>query len=111
VPWHKAGLEACYGDASDPDFIAALPLASARWVVSAVPAPPGGVAHEDHRLALLDALRAQGFAGRVAVTALRRAERAALQARGADLVLLPFSDAADRAAEELAAPRVGVRDG
>ncbi len=100
--WRQAGHPALYGDASDPELVAALPLGAARWVVSAAPPPPGGLSHEDHRLALLDALRAQGYRGRVAVTAQGRGEIAALRARGADLVLLPFSDAADRAAEALA---------
>jgi hypothetical protein len=100
--WRQAGHPALYGDASDPELVAALPLAAARWVISAAPAPPGGLAHEDHRLALLDSLKAQGYRGRVAVTAQRRAEIAGLRARGADLVLLPFSDAADRAVQALA---------
>ena len=95
----RAGLEAIYGDASDPDFIAHLPLSRTAWVVSAIPPGAGGLTHEDHRVAMLDALRARGFGGRVAAVAHGAGEAEALRARGADLVLMPFQDAADRAAE------------
>jgi Kef-type K+ transport system membrane component KefB len=97
--WNRAGFEAVYGDATDPELIASLPLAGMRWAISSLPGHPGGLTHEDHRLSLIDALRSQGFAGRIAVTAHGEAEAAALRARGADLVLLPFRDAAERAAE------------
>ena len=44
----------------------------------------------------------EGFGGRIAVTAHGRSERNELLGRGADLVLLPFHDAAERAAEHVA---------
>ncbi|MBB5691584.1 cation:proton antiporter [Roseomonas alkaliterrae] len=94
-----AGLEAVYGDASDPEFIAHLPLSGTSWIVSAIPPGAGGLTHEDHRVALLDALRERNFAGKVAVVAHGPAEAEALRARGADLVLMPFHDAAQQAAE------------
>lgn len=100
--WHQAGLPAIYGDASDPELIASLPLEGVRWVVSAAPSVRGGLTQEDHRLALLDGLKAVHFAGRVAVTAHAASEAEGLRARGADLVLLPFHDAAARAAELVA---------
>jgi Kef-type K+ transport system membrane component KefB len=95
----EAGLGVIYGDASDPDLIAHLPLAGAAWVVSAIPPPAGGLTHEDHRVAMLQALRDRGFAGRVAAVAHGPAEEAALRERGVDLVLMPYRDAAERAAE------------
>ncbi len=101
--FHREGLPAIYGDATDPELVAALPLAEARWAVSSIPGQPGGLTHDDHRLSLIAALRAQHFDGRIALTAHSEAEVAALRARGADLVLLPYQDAADRAAEVLAA--------
>jgi Trk K+ transport system NAD-binding subunit len=58
--------------------------------------------HEDHRMALIAALREQRFEGRIAVTAHSRAAADALERRGADLVLLPFQDAARQAAEVIA---------
>lgn len=99
--WHAAGLPALYGDASDPELIASLPLEGVGWVVSAAPAVQGGLTREDHRLALLDGLKALNFAGRIAVTAHHENEAEGLRARGAALVLLPFQDAAERAAELL----------
>jgi Kef-type K+ transport system membrane component KefB len=99
--WRDEGLPVCFGDASDPEFLASLPLARTRWVVSTVPAHATGITHDDHRVALLQALRAQGYAGRIAVTAHRDEEAEALRARGADLVLLPFQDAADQAVDLL----------
>jgi Kef-type K+ transport system membrane component KefB len=101
--WHGRGLPAVYGDASDPELVATLPLDDARWVVCAAPAVIGALTHEDHRLALLDALRARHFAGRTAMAAHSQAEADMLLKRGADVVLLPFQDAAERAAELLTA--------
>ncbi|MDP3417733.1 hypothetical protein [Falsiroseomonas sp.] len=63
--------------------------------------------HEDHRLALIDGLRAQHFPGRIAVTAHTEEEADRLRQRGAALVLLPFRDAAERAAELLEKPPAG----
>lgn len=105
--WHDQGFAAVYGDASDPEMIAGLPLAGVRWAVSTIPVPAGGLTHEDHRLALIDALRALRFAGRIAVTAHEEEKAEPLRQRGADLVLLPFRDAADRAAELLERPPAG----
>jgi len=101
--WHARGLPAVYGDSSDPELVASLPLDHARWVVSAAPAVSGALTHEDHRIALLDALLARNFAGRTAMAAHSSIEADMLRKRGADLVLLPFHDAADRAAELLSA--------
>jgi Kef-type K+ transport system membrane component KefB len=105
--WRRRGFEAVYGDATDPELVATLPLARARWAISAIPSLPGGLTHEDHRLALITALRGERFGGRIAVTAHARSERDDLLRRGADLVLLPFHDAAERAAELVAAEPEG----
>jgi hypothetical protein len=96
--WQARGWPALYGDASDPEFVAHLPLSGVRWAVSAVPERELGVAAEDARLSLIQALRAARFAGRIAVTCQGgAAAAAALRAAGADLVLEPFQDAADQA--------------
>jgi Trk K+ transport system NAD-binding subunit len=97
--WREEGLTVAYGDASDPEFLATLPLARTRWVVSTVPEHPTGVTHDDHRVALVQALRGQGYTGRIAVTAHRDEDGERLRALGADLVLLPFQDAADQAVD------------
>jgi Kef-type K+ transport system membrane component KefB len=92
--WQRRGQPARYGDAEDPDLPGSLPLADARWVVSTLPL-------REANLALLHALREHGYAGGIALSARTPGEAAELEARGADLVLYPFADAARAAAELL----------
>ncbi|MCS6780447.1 MAG: cation:proton antiporter [Geminicoccaceae bacterium] len=107
----RQGLEVVFGDASDPERLASLPLATARWVVVALPGLERGLTHEDPRKAVLQALRATGFAGKIAVVARSEQEESELARLGADVVLVPFEDAADRAVELLvAASEPGRRD-
>jgi Kef-type K+ transport system membrane component KefB len=94
--WRAAGVTAHYGDAEDPEYPGTLALSGVRWVVSSIPYP-------EVNLALLHGLRHHGYGGRVAVTAHHRAAGDALRAAGADLVLFPFKDAAERAAQEVLA--------
>jgi Kef-type K+ transport system membrane component KefB len=95
------GLRVVYGDASDPERLQSLPLAAARWVVVTLPGLERGLTHDDPRRAILQSLRAAGFAGRVAVVARSAEEESELARLGADIVLVPFEDAADRAVELL----------
>jgi Kef-type K+ transport system membrane component KefB len=83
-----------YGDAEDPEFIATLPLESAVWVVSTL---------RDRALnrALLQGLQQQGFRGKVAVSSSTRHEADGFRQNGADLVLVPYADAAKEAADKL----------
>ncbi len=97
--WRAKGLAAAYGDMLDPEFPAALPLRGARWVISAVPVAATGLTHPDPRATLIHALRGHGFHGEIVVTANDAREAEALQDLGADLVLLPFADAADQAVD------------
>ena len=97
--WRRSGYVAVYGDATDPELVAALPLERTRWAISSIPSHAGGVTHDDHRLALISALHSHQFGGKVAVTTHAPAEVDILLGRGADLVLLPFQDAAERTAE------------
>lgn len=99
--WRGLGLDTEFGDASDPEFVAELPLPDAAWVLSTVPIHPTGLSHEDIRTTLIQLTRSGGFAGKIAVTSHQAAETDALLAAGADLVLEPFQDAADRAADLL----------
>lgn len=84
-----------FGDAEDDEFIAHLPLAEARWVVSTL-------RNEEVDRGLLDALRKHGFTGHIAVTAHNAAQGHRLLHAGADEILLPFHDAADFAARRIA---------
>ncbi len=92
------GFDVVFGDATDPEFLAHLPLASAKWLVLAVPEHDTGVTHEDPRRALLQTARDLGYAGKVAVAAQRPETAAELRAARADLVLMPYRDAAIAAA-------------
>lgn len=86
------GYQVIYGDAEDPEFIASLPLAQTEWVVS--------TARDNHvNMLLIHSLRNLAYTGKIAVTAHDRADVAAFKQAGADLVLVPFSDAALEAAE------------
>jgi Kef-type K+ transport system membrane component KefB len=97
--WRDRPLAVIYGDATDPEFAAHLPLRGVKWVVSAVPEHQTGLTREEPRVALIQSLRLAGYAGRIAVAAQRSGDVPALHAAGADIVLLPFQDAADRAAQ------------
>jgi Kef-type K+ transport system membrane component KefB len=96
------GYDAIYGDATDPEFLAHLPLRHAEWLVMAVPEHETGVTHDDPRRSLLRAARDLGFAGRVAVAAAREETAETLTAARADLVLMPYRDAAYAAARMIA---------
>jgi hypothetical protein len=99
--WRGLGLEAEFGDATDPEFVAELPLSGARWVVSTVPIQPTGLSQEDARRTLIQSVRAAGFSGQVVAASHSAVDSAELFAAGADLVLEPFQDAADRAVDLL----------
>jgi Kef-type K+ transport system membrane component KefB len=92
------GYDVLFGDATDPEFLAHLPLRSAKWLVLAVPEHDTGVTHDDPRRALLRTARDLGFEGRVAVAAHRVSSVDTLSRDGADLVLMPYRDAAVAAA-------------
>ena len=93
--WRREGVSTFYGDAEDSEFAATLPLREARWVVSTLPGERSG-------LALLHNLQQHHFPGRIALTSHTLREMEILKEAGADLVLLPFRDAAKEAARRLA---------
>jgi Kef-type K+ transport system membrane component KefB len=103
--WRELGLETEFGDATDPEFVADLPLARADWIVSTVPIHPTGLSHEDTRTTLIQLTRSSGFRGRIAVASHHPQDTEELVAAGADIVLEPFQDAADRAVELLCGAR------
>jgi hypothetical protein len=97
----REGTAVVYGDASDPELLAHLPLSRTDWVVITVPGVEQGLTHEDPRRAVLQGLRAIGFTGRIAAVARNEDEARELARLGADRILSPFEDAADRAVELL----------
>ena len=103
--WRELGLETRFGDASDPEFVAELPLSQAEWIVSTVPIHVTGLTHEDTRATLIQLSRTSGFTGRIAVASHHARDTERLFASGADIVLEPFQDAADRAVDLLCGGR------
>jgi Kef-type K+ transport system membrane component KefB len=101
--WQKRGYDGCFGDATDPDFVDHLPLDLARAVIAAVPRTSDSLAHADPRLSLLFALRARGFSGKVAVAMHTATDTEMLQKGGADVLLAPFTDAAEFAVNAMEA--------
>jgi len=99
--WRRRGFDGVYGDACDQDFIASLPIENAKWVIAAMPQHDLGLTHEDPRLALIAGLRARGFSGKIAVSTHHLRDVETLKKKGADLVLLPFYDASEKAVERI----------
>ena len=106
--WRTRGLPAHYGDASDPDFGKSLPLATASWVVCAIPVHGGSLTHDDPRLALIDALRNNGYRQRIAVAIHQPEDLPSLRSRDIDLVLLPMADAAAEAVDLITSSPIGA---
>ncbi|MEO1198782.1 MAG: cation:proton antiporter family protein [Pseudomonadota bacterium] len=92
------GFDVVFGDATDPEFLAHLPLGAADWAISAVPEHDTGVTHDDARRSLIRSLGDLKFSGRIAVAVHGEATGERLKHAGADLVLMPFRDAAAHAA-------------
>lgn len=99
--WRRQGYNALYGDASDPDLLNMLPLKKTKWVVSTLPQHDMGLTHEDPRLALVEGLRQAGYKGKIAFSTQSSNEVDELIEKGADVVFLPFYDAANRAVERM----------
>ena len=86
------GLPVQYGDSEDPEFTASLPLSSATVVVSTLPSL-------ESNAAIRHGLESAGFRGQFIATAHDETEVVKLESIGAQRTLLPFLDAAERAAE------------
>jgi Kef-type K+ transport system membrane component KefB len=90
----EEGLSTRYGDAHDPELLPHLPLHGAAWVISTA-------VERDVNLAILSALRAHGYRGRVALRAHSPRDAEAFRHAGADRVLAPFLDGAKEAVDML----------
>lgn len=85
-----------FGDAEDAEFVHSLPLAKARWVVATLP-------QYESVLELQRALRRGGYDGAFAAAARLAGDVEALDGHHIDLILKPYQDAADRAADRIIA--------
>ncbi|MDD3618717.1 MAG: cation:proton antiporter [Desulfobulbaceae bacterium] len=87
-----------YGDVEDPELLENLPLEQARWVVNTIPG-------RETNLAIIKALRARGYPGKVVLTAHNPGDAEAYRRAGADKVLWPYVDAAELAVDYLSGTR------
>lgn len=78
----RRGIDAVYGDATDPEIVERAGLADARLVISTIPT-------FDDSLRLLEFLAKRNPSAKRILTAEDEAEAVALYERGADYVLLP----------------------
>lgn len=99
--WRDLGFDAMYGDACDPELLDAIPLQDVKWVISAMPQHDLGLTHEDPRVVMIQALKQKKYTGKIAVSTQHTKDITALKEKGADVVFLPFHDAADRAVERI----------
>lgn len=90
------GLDARFGDGEAPDYVESLPLAGVPWVVSTLP-------DRASNLALLNALQEHHYSGQIAIVARDEADAASLRSLGRIEIIMPFNQAADFAALDLAA--------
>jgi Kef-type K+ transport system membrane component KefB/Trk K+ transport system NAD-binding subunit len=92
--WRSQGIHVIYGDIADPELHEQLPLSRARWVVSTVRSV-------ELNLALLELLKNRGYLGRVALAAANQNEVELYKKAGVQVVLWPYRDAAEQAADAL----------
>lgn len=88
------GVPTRYGDAEDPEFIASLPLMEATWII--------GTLRDRHvSLVLLKSLKEAHYPGKIALAGHNQSDSDRFQSLGADLILIPYHDAALQAVERI----------
>jgi Kef-type K+ transport system membrane component KefB/Trk K+ transport system NAD-binding subunit len=94
--WRAEGVPVVYGDAEDPELFDHVPLNQVSWVVSTAPDV------ETNRI-LLRHLRERNYQGKTAVSCRSADEGDLLRLDGADVLLRPYADAAEQAADAITA--------
>jgi Kef-type K+ transport system membrane component KefB len=92
----RLGLDARFGDGEAPDYVETLPLAGVPWVISTLP-------DRASNQALLSGLAEHHYSGQIAIVARDEADAASLRTLGQAEIIVPFNQAADFAALDLAA--------
>ena len=85
--WKRKGRAAQYGDADDPELHEILPL-SAQCVISTI-------SSKEISLSLIKYLKHAGYQGNIIMTSYTGRTAKELEKAGANLILLPFADAAE----------------
>ncbi len=86
----RQGLQVCFGDGMEAEFVGSLPIAGVPWVVSTLP-------DIESNRGLMHALREHGFHGQLAVVARDDPVGIALEKLGVPTVLYPMNNAVDHA--------------
>jgi Kef-type K+ transport system membrane component KefB len=89
-----ASLTVRFGDGHDPAFLDSLPMDGLSWAISTLP-------DLDSNRVLLYALAERRFSGEIAIVARDDAQGAQLWQIGAPVILYPFRDAVDFAADNI----------
>lgn len=92
--WRARGIPVVFGDIGDPEFLDNLPLRHSSWVVCTV-------RDKALNLTLLDLLKGNQYGGKIALAAMNEEEAKIYISKGAHVVLRPFSDASEEAADSL----------
>lgn len=92
--WRERGVSVVYGDMTDPEIHAHLPLQNVHWVVSTVRS-------KEMSMTFLAQLKAFGYCGKIALTATNDNEAREYERAGAHLVFRPYADATEQAADAL----------
>jgi Kef-type K+ transport system membrane component KefB len=95
--WRGLGMDAHFGDATDPEFTAHLPLSGVKAVIAAVSRERPSLTENAPQVALVSGLLAANFSGRIVASVTTEAEGKTLRQQGATDILNPFEDAADYA--------------
>ncbi len=92
--WRSRGIPVVFGDIGDPEFLDNLPLRHLSWIVSTV-------RDKALNLTLVDLLKGHRYEGKIALAAMNEDEAKVYVSKGAHVVLRPFSDASEEAADSL----------
>lgn len=92
--WRSRGIPVMFGDVGDPEFLDNLPFRASSWVVSTV-------RDRQLNLTLLHLLREHQYEGKIALAASNEEEAKTYSSNGAHVILRPFSDASEEAADSL----------
>lgn len=96
------GRNVHYGDVTEHEYWAELPLHSARWIILAVPFGIIRLTETDPGSGLLAAIRTHRYQGRVALIARDEEQGRVLEGTGVDLVLYAYDDAASSVVRRIA---------
>ena len=104
--WRAMGLRAEFGDAADPEFAGHMDLNGVYAAIIAISPQSRMLTEADPQIAAIHGLKAAGFRGKLAVAVGNARDADLLEGHGADIVLMPYEDAAIFAVDRL----TGIRE-